>query len=237
MRLILVAFALLSAGVSSAHQSRPKLIRVCLQFIEMPHPVLSELLAENETDGEKSHAKAIALSKEGKAKILETCLVLGRSGGKFSLESIREEIFPTEYQLPELPCHVPSTADSLTGTPPTNPMFRSPTAFETRNTGVTVEVETLLAGDERSIDVRISPDIVTPLRLETWMEYKDQWGDGSIRMPVYEAWRVNTSLTLTPGKFELVSAITPKSAAPVPAVLRKILVFVRADIVPVPTSK
>jgi hypothetical protein len=49
---------------------------------------------------------------------------------------------------------------------------------------------------------------------------------------IFETWRCNTSINLTPGKFEFVSALTPKANAPVPAVSRKILVFVRADIQP-----
>jgi hypothetical protein len=63
----------------------------------------------------------------------------------------------------------------------------------------------------RIIDLHISSEVVTPLRLETLMEHKDQWGDGSIRMPVFETWRVHTSLSVVPGKFELVSSISPET--------------------------
>lgn len=236
MRLIVVAFVLLSGGICVANQSPPKLVRVCLQFIEIPHPILTEMLAEKDSDGANMHAKAVAFAKDGKAKILETCLVLGRAGQRFTLESIREEIYPTEYSPPSLPGTFSSTPKSDSSGPPTNPIFRSPTAFETRNTGVTVEVEPTLSADGRIIDLHISSEVVTPLRLETWMDHKDQWGDGSIRMPVFETWRANTSLSVEPDKFELASVISPRPHAPVPAVSRKILVFVRADIVPVPVS-
>ena len=161
-------------------------------------------------------------------------MVVCRSGRKATLESIREEIFPTEYTSPQLPCGNPSNV-RLASDPPTNPLFRSPTAFDTRNTGVTFEVESTVSSNG-TIDLHLSPDIVTPLRLETWMEHVDRWGDASIRMPIYESWRLNTSINVESGKFELVSAISPKSNAPVPAVMRKILVFIRADILPVPAS-
>ena len=236
MRLILFSIALLSGGISVAEQSQPKLIRVCLQFIEMPHPALTELLAENDSRSVGPHARAIALTKEGKGRILETCVVLGRSGESFTLESIREEIFPTEVAAPYLESNRSLSGDDLSDMSPTNPMLRVYTAFERRNTGVTVEVGPTLSADERVIHLRISPELVTPLRIETMMEHHDQWGDGSIRMPVYESLRVNTTLSVEPGKFTLVSALTPTSKAPVPAVLRKILVFVRADIVPVSIS-
>lgn len=84
------------------------------------------------------------------------------------------------------------------------------------------------------LHLQLTPQIVTRLRLETWMEHFDPWGDGSIRMPIYETWRFNTAISVAPGKFELVSALTPKSNAPAPAVSHKILVFVRADLLPAP---
>jgi hypothetical protein len=61
------------------------------------------------------------------------------------------------------------------------------------------------------------------------MEHTDEWGDASLRMPVFETWRVNSSVTLMAGQSEMVSVITPKSVTP--AVSRKLLVFVRADVI------
>ncbi|MEO5715228.1 MAG: hypothetical protein ABIT37_17245 [Luteolibacter sp.] len=232
MKLVLIALSLISCGIAAGNSERLAQIRVCLQFIEVPHATLTEMLAGHETSGQALHDKAIALAKDGRAKLMETCMVVCRSGQKATLESIREEIYPTEYAPPELPCGNLSNV-RLASDPPANPLFRSPTAFDTRNTGVTFEVESTLSANG-AIDLRLSPEIVTPLRLETWMEHVDQWGDGSIRMPIYESWRVNTSISVESGKFELVSALTPKANAPVPAVSRKILVFVRADILPAP---
>lgn len=230
MKTVLVAFAWFSCGSCLADQ-QPLQTRVSLQFIEVAHPVLTEMLAGKETSGQALHDKALALSNEGKAKILETCMVVCRSGQKATLETIREEIFPTEYQPPALPSHVSPTV-RLASDPPVSPFFRSPTAFDTRNTGVTFEVESTVSLN--GIDLRLSPQIVTPLPLQTWMEHVDTWGDGSIRMPIYESWSITTSINVKSGRFELVSAITPKPSAPVPAVSRRILVFVRADNLPVP---
>ena len=233
MKLLLIAFAWISCGIAAATQDRPKIIRISLQFIEVPHSTLTEMLAGHEKSGQALHDKAFALSKAGQAKLMETCMVVCRSGEKASLESIREEIYPTEYQPPTLPGSFSSTPAWSNLDPPTNPFFRTPTAFETRNTGVTFEVESLLNSDG-TIELRLSPEIVTPLRLETWMEHVDQWGDASYRMPIYQTWRVNSSITVAPGKFELVTALTPKPNAPAPTVSHKILVFARADILPVP---
>lgn len=231
MKLVLIALTFILCGIVSGEQEQPKQIRVSLQFIEVPHATLTELLNDLEKSGQALHDKAFALLKEGKAKLMDTCMMVCRSGQKASLESIREEIYPTEYSPPGLGCggstrHLPSD-------PPMNPSFRAPTAFDTRNTGVTFEVEATLSSPE-TIDLRLSPALVTRLRLETWMEHMDQWGDGSMRAPIFETLRFTTSISVESGRFELVSVLTPKANAPVPAVSRKILVFVRADILPYP---
>lgn len=234
MKSVVIAFALLCCGIRAENQGTPN-IRVSLQLVEMAHPVMSGLLGGAESRGDLLHAKATALVTQGKAKVVETCVLVCRSGNKATTESIRKEIFPTEYPG-DHQWNVPPTPEQLATVPPTNPMLRTIMAFETRNAGVTFEVEPTVNWDERIIDLRLVSEFVTRVRLDTWMEHRDPWGDGSIRMPVYETWRVHTSLTLPPGKFELASVISPRPKSPVPAVSRKILVFVRADIVPVPGS-
>lgn len=233
MKRLLIALTLISCGVAAGSQEPPKSIRVCVQFIEVQHSSLTEILAGHEKSGQALHQKAVALSKHGQAKILETCMVICRSGQKASLESIREEIYPTEYPTSRMTWSVGPTPEQLAAVAPVNPVFRAPTAFETRNTGVTLDIAAT-SGSDDAVELELSPEIVTPLRLETWMEHVDPWGDGSIRMPIYESWRVKSSIRVESGKFELVSALTPKANAPVPAVSRKILVFVRADILPPP---
>ena len=223
---------LLSCGVAAAEQAQQ--VRVSLQFIELPHPLLTELLGGNETGGNALHAKAVSLTKEGKAKILDSCVVTGRCGQKLTLESIREEIYPTEYGPPSLPCSIGSTPGIVLPEPPSNPLYRFIGAFETRNTGVTFEVDASIEDDGKSIGLHLVPEWVTPVRLETWAEHRDQWGDASFRMPVYETLRVNSQVSVIPGMFELVSVITPKPVAPVPGASRKVLVFVRAEIIAVP---
>jgi type II secretory pathway component GspD/PulD (secretin) len=215
----IIAVLLLSCGICAAYQDPPKHLRVSVQYIETTHSVLTEMLAGKEKGGAAVHAKAIALAKDGKAKILETCMVVCRSGQKATVESRREVIYPTEYQPPGSDMPIPNM----------NPHLRNYYAFETRNTGVTFEIEPTLGANDQIIDLRFVPEIISVLRFDTWMEHTDEWGDASLRMPVFETWRVNTSVTLRAGQSEMVSVITPKSVTP--AVSRKLLVFVRADVI------
>ncbi len=230
MKIILIGFLL--CGICSAHQDPPTQVRVSIQYIEVPHPVLTDWMSIDQTSGSILHAKAMALSKTGGAKVLETSMVVCNSGQKATLESIREEIYPTEYAAPGMPCNFPPPG-TISETP-IHPMLRSPTAFETRNTGVTLEVEPTIG--ENGIDLRLIPEIVKRLRLETSMEHKDAWGNAPIRMPIFEKWGSQSLLTLQSRKFELAAVITPNPEEPVPAVSRRILLFVRADTLPNPRN-
>jgi len=220
---------LLTCTFCAANQS-PQHVRVSFQYIEVDHPFLTEMLAARGKGGAAMHTMTLAQVKDGKAKILETCMVVSRSGQKATVESIRELLYPTEYE---------PTCQGLFGPvpeiqPPPTLRPNEFTAFETRNTGVTFEVEPTIGENGHFIDLRFAPEIISLLRFDTWMEHKDRWGEDSYRMPVFETWRVNTSVTLLDGQFEMVSVITPQPNKPAPAAPRKILVFVRADVIPLP---
>jgi hypothetical protein len=225
-RTAIIAVLLLSCGFCAANESQPKHLRVSVQYIEVAHPVLTEMLAGKEKGGPAMHAKAIALTKDGKAKILETSMVVCRSGHKATVESSREVIYPSEPEPAEMPTGV---LINPTNTKPTSLRSFLFSCLETRNTGVTFEIEPTLRTNESIIDLRFVPEIVSLLRFDTWMEHKDQWGIANLQRPVFETWRVNSRVSLLAGQFEMVSVITPKSVAP--AVSRKLLVFVRADVI------
>lgn len=225
----LASLSLWWGGICFADTDLPKQIRVCIQLIEVPHPSLTELLGDTDTSGSVLHAKATALAKEGKAKLLDTAMVVCRSTQKAELESIRELIYPTEYTPTCVGLFSPAELPQQPQTPPWRPFPFS--AFESRNFGLSLAIEP--TSDERGqiIDLRIAPEWVTLDRFKTVMEHHDRWGEASLRMPVFETWRAITSVTLQPGKFELLSVITPKKQAHPPAVANRILWFVRADLI------
>ena len=227
MKAIFAAFVLFPWAVCAAGEI-PKQLRVSLQLIEVPHPVLTELLAGTDQSGPALHSKAWGFCKDGRGKLLDTCIVLCPSGQKAVVESRREEIYPTDYDSGcELgwreEAQIAPVSLSL------RPDFK--TAFETRNTGVSFEVEPTLDEGDELIDLRMAAEVVSLLRLDTWMKHVDEWGDASTRLPVFETWRSNSSVVVAAGKFEMVTVLSPKPKAPVPAVMSKILVFVRADVV------
>ncbi|MEX2579595.1 MAG: Amuc_1098 family type IV pilus outer membrane protein [Verrucomicrobiales bacterium] len=106
-----------------------------------------------------------ALSQKKGVDLLSAPSVMARSGQRAKIEVIREFIYPTEYDPPEIPNQFGSiSSDPLlgggqsAGTFPVTPA--TPTAFETRNTGVTLEVDPVLGADEFTIDLNLAPEVV-----------------------------------------------------------------------------
>ena len=158
------------------------------------------------------------LSQKRGADVMTAPSIVSRSGERATIEIIREFIYPTEYEPPELPNSV-GTGGALNGVNggisggsifPVTPA--TPTAFETRNTGVTLEVEPILGEDGYTIDLSFKPEIV---EFEGFINYgspiqspaTDALGnsisvtitDNRIEMPVFSTRRVNTSLTIYDG--------------------------------------
>lgn len=157
------------------------------------------------------------LSQKKGADVMTAPSIVARSGEKATIEIIREFIYPTEYEPPELPNNVGATGigsgglgSSAVSTFPVTPA--TPTAFETRNTGVTLEVEPTLGDDGYTIDLRFAPEIVD---FEGFINYgspiqtsgQNALGnpvqititDNRIEMPVFSSRNVNTGLTIYDG--------------------------------------
>ena len=105
------------------------------------------------------------LSQKKGADMMTAPSVTARSGQKAKIEVIREFIYPTEYEPPEIPQSVGNNGGqqgpnggSGGGNVPVTPA--TPTAFETRNTGVTLEIEPTIGENDFMIDLRFVPEIV-----------------------------------------------------------------------------
>ncbi|WP_018970976.1 Amuc_1100 family pilus-like protein [Rubritalea marina] len=154
------------------------------------------------------------LSQKKGADVMTAPSIVARSGEKATIEIIREFIYPTEYEPPELPTQVGSSGSDDSGAVsnvfPVTPA--TPTAFETRNTGVTLEVEPTLGEDGYTIDLSFAPEIVD---FEGFVNYgspiqttsSDALGnpviititENRIEMPVFSTRRVTTGLTIYDG--------------------------------------
>ena len=159
------------------------------------------------------------LSQKKGADIMTAPSVVALPGQSATIEIIREFIYPTEYEPPELPNQVGGGIGGQQGgiggggggagfpvTPAT------PSAFDTKNTGVTLEVEAQIDANDSIIELRFTPTIV---EFEGFINYgspitapaTDALGnpvqivitENRIEMPVFSIRSVKTGLTIYDG--------------------------------------
>ena len=156
------------------------------------------------------------------------------SGQKATTESIEEFIYPTEYEPASMPEKLEfkdqAEAEKAKVGPRDFATGPCPTAFETRNLGSTLEIEPTLGADNKLIDLRFAPEIVYHVGNTVWAEWKDQYGSCPVQMPTMYAVRINTAVTLAAGQYCLVAAVSPKSKEGFPDFSRKLMVFVKGDV-------
>jgi len=228
--ILLLVLLVLCPSQSIMAEDRARVIRVTAEYVELSHEALSKTLAApRPSPGPALHAAVRALVAKRNARIIETSILTVLPSHRATAESFAELIYPTEYEPPGLGCHPAS--ESLT--PTLNPSLRpgSSTAFETRNVGVSLEIEPTLNDNGRTVDLRLAPEILEYLRFAEWLEYRDEWGDASLGFPIFGSQRVNLRLTLEVGRFALAGVLTPiqKKAGGLDSG-RKTLLFVKADV-------
>jgi general secretion pathway protein D len=129
-----------------------------------------------------------------------------RSGQASNIAIMREFIYPTEYEPPEIPT---TTGDSGGATPVTP---ATPTAFEKRDVGISLEVLPVSDANKRFIDITLNPSFV---EFDGFVNYGSPintsgttlLGTGStveltknaILMPVFSTQKTSTQLTIADG--------------------------------------
>ncbi len=107
-----------------------------------------------------------ALNQKKGVDLLSAPRVTTKSGQRAIIEIIREFRYPTEFDPPQIPQDFGSIATTglLPGVSQSAASFpvtpTTPTAFETRNTGVTLEVEPVVGPDGYTIDLNLVPQVV-----------------------------------------------------------------------------
>ncbi len=168
-----------------------------------------------------------ALDQKKGTDLLSAPSILTRSGLQAQVEVIRELIYPTEYDPPELPQDFGDLSDLVLGgddgggggiippveAPPSFPVTpATPTAFETRNTGVTLRVTPQVGPDGYTIEMDLVPEVV---EFEGFVNYGSPITTGGtdilgnptrivltanrIEMPVFSTRRVTTNVTVYDG--------------------------------------
>ena len=100
-----------------------------------------------------------ALNQKKGIDLLSAPRVTTKSGQRAVIEIVREFRYPTQFTPPQVPTISGGTGG--TGTVQVNVVTpTTPTQFETRNTGVTLEVEPVVGPDGTTIDLNLVPQVV-----------------------------------------------------------------------------
>ncbi len=214
----------------------PKQVQVQVEFVELPHEVLTTLLflaKPKSADATHLRQQVQDMVAKKEAKVLETQIVVARSGQKATTEAIHEFMYPTEYQPPTLPKEDGSSKSAIPRPADIAPSggVATPTAFETRNLGGTLEIEPTIDETDKLIDLRFVPELTWHCGNTVWQEGKDSAGNSfKYQMPNFYRLRLNTALTCLNGQYNFAAAVSPKDAKGEVDMTRKVMIFVKCDI-------
>ncbi|MBD3292865.1 MAG: hypothetical protein GF393_08085, partial [Armatimonadia bacterium] len=136
-----------------------------------------------------------ALDRAGGSDVLSAPRVTTRSGINAQIQVVREIIYPTEFDVTEPT--VQSQGNLVT--PPTV----TPGAFETRETGVILNVTPTVGPDGYTIDLTLVPEVS---ELVGWIQYGSSIGvqgqtfTYNIPQPVFSSRNVTTSIVIWDGQ-------------------------------------
>jgi general secretion pathway protein D len=101
-----------------------------------------------------------ALNQKKGVDLLSAPKVTTKSGQRAVIEIVREFRYPTTFTPPQVPSISSSTSTVVNGVVPVVVTPTTPQSFETRNTGVTLEVEPVVGPDGVTIDLNLVPQVV-----------------------------------------------------------------------------
>ncbi len=139
-----------------------------------------------------------ALNQKKGIDLLSAPRVTTKSGQRAVIEIVREFRYPTQFEPPQIPQTVGSTSGIGAGSAPIPITPTTPTAFETRNTGVTLEVEPVVGPDGITIDLNLVPQVV---EFEGFINY----GSPILAPPT----TITTALGVIPGLSQQDRILTP----------------------------
>ncbi len=210
-----------------------------IQMVSLPRekalPLIRELMEPAKIEDGVAHVQQ--LLDAGTAKLVGWPIVTTQEGQRAVIEAVDEFRFATEYAQPTIEVYSgPSTAQQ--GNPPAKvettklagiEYLATPNAFETRNVGVTVEVEPVIAPDRQHIALSLIPQHVRLLRMnKVTIKHEQSHDEAVVEQPEFDTHKTNTALTVKSGEHVLLGVYPAPDA---PDTLE--LFILRAEIRPV----
>jgi len=151
-----------------------------------------------------------ALAQKKGVDLMSAPQVVTRSGQRAKIEVVREFIYPTEFDPPEIPERFLGGSGGISSFPVTP---TTPTAFETRSVGVTMEVDPVIGNDGYTIDLNLAPEVVefegfinygSPIRTSgidgNGIVQAVELTENRIEQPIFATRKVTTAVTIWDGQ-------------------------------------
>ncbi len=243
--LALAALCLVLPSVATAQEGSPAPVvsqsatppvRVRLETWEAPALLVSKKLDEVLSAADLANLREQCLGGAEGVSLVTSSVINTSTPAKVTAESITERIYPTEYEPPVLPTTIGSTPPppAKVAMPPdwrevVNDALQktTPTSFETRNTGTTVEIEaTRVSENQKTWDLVIA---VEDVRLAG----RDHFGVEvmNIEMPVFTSFRTKAGLHLKEGEWQILSVLEPPRGMEGKPSDKRWVTLVRLDVV------
>jgi len=171
------------------------------------------------------------LAKDGDVELVVSLAHGGDVGGKLSAEGITERIYPTEYEAPGLGSMIEPAGEAAEPPTPAEEWFAAltsqafPTAFETRNTGWSVEAEIQpVPAEPGTLDLSLSVEEVAQVGTENYGPE-----ELVVKMPVFTTHRVGGLLRVKIGEWQLLSVQEPPRGTEDGRPEQRWVTFIRLD--------
>jgi hypothetical protein len=202
-----------------------RLIRVELLVVRLPEAAAVELQPELRDPARvaKAQEKLLAMVKKKEAELIDWPVVMTKSGNRAVVENIHEVKYPIAFEQPQVvPAKPVDPKHTMVAKPtaPENPAPAKPeagdapavvvvggvaTTFETRNTGVTLEIEPNILPDGKTVEVQMAPQHVTLVGYrQEKMEVIGKYSV-AVEQPEFQTQKTTTNLTLQSGQPHLVA--------------------------------
>jgi len=221
---------------------RPRMVRVQLEFVELEQGKCMELMNQTRSaaDATGLRRQVVDLVRNDEAVVVETMMVVARSGERATVGSMSERIYPAEYEPPDgLPgSFLKGSPDAISGAYDFRPLaslVTAPTSFETRNVGSSFEISPVIGFSNELIDVQVSPEMVRFAGYKVHQERVDHQGDlHQDKHPIFESRQLKNSVVCRDGEYVLLSTLPSFSEGD--GEERKLMVFLKCDVLVVKES-
>jgi hypothetical protein len=202
--------ALLSSSPAGIPYNAQDQVRISVLMISMPEEKFVALLPDllDKDKIEKAVPELLDAVKRKEIALEGYPIVVTKSGQRAVTDTVTEFSDPHMDEVPRVPNISAPNMDP--GSPDSYIPNTGPVSFESRNFGVTFEVEPVISQDGRYIDLNVAPQDVELLGYETFVvpKLKDvaTGNDADPHQPIFFCMKTTTTLTLRSGQHMLLAA-------------------------------